>query len=71
VATLGEFLGELPMPLGPIVTGLLPPIAIGSLLGALYAFRKSRRLAASALVVIGFAATICAVAFYGYASGQT
>jgi hypothetical protein len=59
------------MPLGPIVTGLLPVVAIGSLLAAVYAFRRSRRVAAGVFAVIGVAAFVGALAFYAYVSGRT
>jgi hypothetical protein len=57
------------MPLGPIVTGLLPVVAVGCLLGAAVAYRRSRRVVAITLAVVGVGAAVGAVAFYAYVSG--
>jgi hypothetical protein len=67
---VGELLAGLPMPLGPIVTALLPVAAIGCLVTAVYAARRDRRAASAALAIVGIAALIGAVSFYGYTSGQ-
>ena len=67
---LGRFLADLPMPLGPIVTGLLPVVAIVCLLAAAYAYRRSRRATAVVLAVVGVAAAVGAIAFATYVSGR-
>lgn len=48
-----DFLTDLPMPFGPIVTGLLPIIAVAGLVLAAWGYRKGRRLAAAVGVLIG------------------
>jgi hypothetical protein len=67
---LGRSLADLPMPLGPMVTGLLPVVAIGCFLGAVYAYRRGRSALAIAILVVGIGALIGAVAFLAYASGR-
>jgi hypothetical protein len=69
VTELGRSLADLPMPLGPIVTGMLPVVAIACLLGAAYAYWRSRRVTAIVLAVVGVAAAVGAAAFYTYVSG--
>lgn len=66
---LGRFLGGLPMPLGPIVAGLLPVVAILCLVGAAVAYRRKRRVATITLAVVGVAAALGTVAFSIYAFG--
>ena len=64
---LGEFLAHLPMPLGLIVTGLLPFAAIGGFVIAVWAYRHGRRVVVlvgaviAALSVMAMAAFVMAI----------
>lgn len=68
VNPLGEFLTQLPMPLGPIVTGLLPFMAIGGFVIAVWAYRKGRRVVAVVGAVMGVLSLIAVAAFLTAAS---
>ena len=70
MTALGQFLAELPPPIGPLVTGSLPLIAGASLYLSVNAYRTGRRLLAGAIAVVGVAALIAGLAFYTYASGR-
>ena len=60
---LGDFLTKLPMPLGPIVTGMLPFFAIGGFVVAAWAYRKGRRIVVVVGAVIGALSLIAMAAF--------
>jgi hypothetical protein len=65
---VGRFLFELPRPIGPIVTGLLPVAAIGGFVAVFWAQHKRR----TALMVVALAVAVLsllgAIAFISAAS---
>jgi hypothetical protein len=63
VDALGDFLTQLPMPLGPIVTGLLPFFAIVGFVVVAWAYRKGRRVVVAVGAVIGALSLIAMAAF--------
>ena len=67
---LGEFLTGLPMPLGPIVTGLLPFVAIGGFVLAIWASRRHRRVVVIVGLAIGLASLMATVAFLMATAGR-
>jgi hypothetical protein len=68
MTSLGESLASLPLPIGPIVTGLLPVIAIVAVLAAAYLYRKGRRVASVVLMVVGLGALTGAISFYAFST---
>jgi hypothetical protein len=54
------FFDDLPWPWGAVITGLLPPVAIGAFLAAVLAARKRRMRMATLLIVITGGAVVVA-----------
>ena len=65
---LGTFLTQLPRPIGPIVTGLLPIAAIVGFVGAFWAQHQGRTALMLVALGIGVLSLVGAVAFLSVAS---
>ena len=65
---LGTFLTQLPRPIGPIVTGLLPVAAIAGFAAAFWAQHRRRTGLTIISVAVAVVCLVCAVAFLSVAS---
>ena len=65
---VGRFLTRLPMPIGPIVTGLLPVVAIAGFVAAFWAQYKRRTKSMIIALAVAVLSLLGAIAFISAAS---